>query len=194
MKKRNWIIFIILFIVADLIIFYIFYPSSPAQDIFSTSTEQQEGENETQTPDESTFPELPEEPSEGSGGEGGSGSGEGGSGGSGGGGEEPTGPTGPVNYTLYVKSEPSNLSVFVNYSIDGTVLTATDDAPYSLRVDGNSIACVLAAELKGSGTLKWTKDGEDCISSLCYPPFFGCEVLMDSDHTVTEHWNASATE
>ena len=184
MRKRNWIIFIIIFICVDLIIFYVLYPSSPAQNIPGVSPERQEGENETQTSEELTFPGFPEEPSEGSGGEGGSG--EGGSGGSGG--EEPTGPTGPVNYTLYIVSEPSNLSVFVNYSINGIILNTTDTAPYSLKVDGNSIVCVLAYELKGSGTLKWTKDGENCISSLCYLPFFGCEVLMDSDHTVTEHW------
>jgi len=190
MKKKHWIILIIAFICVDLIVFYALYPSSPAQNIPSVSAGQ-EGENETQIPGEFTFPGFSEEPSEGSGGEGGSG--EGGTGGSGEGGEEPTGPTGPVNYTLYIKSDPSNLSVFVNYSIDGIILNATEAAPYSLKVDGDSFACVLASELKGSGTLKWTKDNEDCMSSLCYPPYYGCEVLMDSNHIVTEHWNASGT-
>jgi len=192
MKKKHWIILIIAFIIVDLIVFYALYPSSPAQNIPGVSAGQEE-ENETQIPGEFTFPGSSGEPSEGSG-EGGSGEGgEGGAGGSGGGEETPT-PKGPVNYTLYIKSNPSNLSVFVNYSVNGIIFTATEAAPYSLKVGGESTACVLASELKGSGTLKWTKDGGDCTSSLCYPPYFGCEVLMDSDHTVTEHWTANWTE
>ncbi|NIM47561.1 MAG: hypothetical protein GTN40_05405 [Candidatus Aenigmarchaeota archaeon] len=195
MKKKHWIIFIILFVCVDLIIFYFLYPSLPAQTVPIISPEQQDGEGETETPGNLTFPWSPQESSgtEGAGPEeGGEGGGEGGSGGSGGG--EETTPTGPLIYTLRIQSDPSNLSVFVNYNINGIVSNITQMAPFSLEVDSNSVACVLAYELRGSGTLKWTKDGEECISSSCYPPFFGCEVLMDSDHTVTEHWIVNWTE
>ncbi len=192
MKKRYWIVLITcIFIVSAL--YFIFSPTSPVQNIISPYPEQ--GENETETP---SFPEIrfPWSTGETSGSE------EGGAGGSGsegsegmsggGGGEEET--EQPVRYKLYIESNPSNLSVFVNYTFDGTLFTIKEAAPYSLVVDGGSTACVLASELKGSGTLKWTKDGENCMATECQPPFFGCEVLMDSEHTVTEHWIANWTE
>jgi len=192
MKKRYWIVLITCVCIV-LVLYFIFSPTSPVQNIISPYPEQ--GENETEGP---SFPEITfpwssgESSSGGEGGAGGSG-GEGSAGAAGGGGDEEEIEQ-LVRYTLYIESEPSNLSVFVKYSIDGNVFNITEEAPYSLVVDGDSAACVLASGLKGSGTLKWTKDSENCLTTECHSPFFGCEVLMDSDHIVTEHWIANWTE
>jgi hypothetical protein len=190
MKRKYWIIGIIIFIVIDIIIFLVLYPSSPAQNIPGVSPEQQD--NETETPwrfPKITFPWSSEETS-GSGAEGGSGGAGEGSGAGGAGSGEPEVYV-PPYYTLYVESDPSNLEVFVNYTVDGVILNITQEAPYSLIIDSGSTACLVAAKIRGSGTLKWIKDGEQCPATECYSPFYGCAVLMDSDHTVTEQWIAA---
>lgn len=171
---------------------FIYYSITPVEEESILSSEQGSNESNTTTPwkfPRIVFPWTPKKTAS-SGNEGSGGSA--GSGGSGSGGSVEVNRTKPlVNYTLYVDSVPSNLTIFVNYSIDRQVSEIKDIAPYSLKIDGDSTVCVLVEYPGGSGTLKWEIDGRDCIAKECYSPWAGCEVLMDSDHTIIVRWTST---
>jgi hypothetical protein len=181
MKKRYWVILLVVFICLDIIIFYIFSPSS-LQNIISPSPEQQEG-NETQNPwrfPKITFPWSSEEPSGGAGGAGGTG-GEGGAEGTGGEGTEL--PVIKNNYTLFVNST-HNLEVLVTYTVNNIVFNETISLPFSLEVQEDAYACL--SETTGSGTIRWLMENEiDCPFSDCAGNPYGCSILMDRNHSVT---------
>jgi len=182
MKKRHWIILIIIFICFDLIVFYILYSSSPVQNIPGVSPEQEK--NETQTPwkfPKITFP-WSSEGSEGEG-AGGSGGGEGGegSGGGGGGSEEPE-PKIKVNYTLSIDSLPPALRVLTNYSVNDVILNVEQESPYLVEIESDTFACILLTQVSGSGVISYEVDNNTCEPSLCLG-FMGCSIYMNMPHS-----------
>jgi hypothetical protein len=102
--------------------------------------------------------------------------------------ETPSNYTPKVNYTLSIESLPSGLKVFTSYFINGEKNNITSEAPYSVQVDENSVACTVAAYLSGSGVVKWEIDGEECQFSDCEGYSSGCKVLMDKSHTITLYY------
>jgi hypothetical protein len=176
MKKRKLGAIIVASILIILVVFILL--PSPVQNIIIPSTE--ESGNETTTPFRFNFPWQTSTTQEAGGGAGGAGEGEGGGGG--GGGEEIPYVPPKINYTLNIESYPYPLTVRTNYSINNVILNVEDTPPYSVEIESDTMACVLLISVPGTGTIKWTLDGEDCEASLC-TGYMGCSMLMNKPHT-----------
>ncbi len=183
MKKRNWIILVIIFICLDIVIFYTIYPSSPAGNISSTLEQEK---NETQTPEKTpkiTLPWSSEGSPEESGGE------SGGSEGISGGGSEGTKNKTKVkvNYTLNIDSSPPNLKVITNYSVNNVILNIENETPYSVEIEQDTFACIILSQISGSGIISYEVDGKTCEPSLCLG-FIGCSIFMNAPHSAMVYY------
>jgi hypothetical protein len=137
-------------------------------------------------------------PSNKSSGGGGGGGGQQGGGGTGGNVDNPT-PPAPEVYTLSINSIPASLRIYAGYYINNVVSSSTSSAPYNLKADSGSVACVIPAFVIGGGSLRWEVDGINCEFSLCeefYPieteilyTDYGCLIRMNANRAVTLYYS-----
>ncbi len=88
-----------------------------------------------------------------------------------------------VNYALNVDSIPSNLTIYVEYSINNTIFNTTQTTPLSLGAEEGTTVCVV--EVTGYEGIFWLLDEVGCDFVDCGGYEWGCGVYMDGSHNAT---------